>query len=72
MAGEDKFITFLQSCIDRLKDGSLSADQKLLVSEFYTKFMFSDANASETLSEKDMLKYLTVGWYIYNELENNK
>jgi hypothetical protein len=72
MAGEDKFITFLQSCIDRLKDGSLSADQKLLVSEFYTKFMFSDANVSETLSEKDMLKYLTVGWYIYNELENNK
>ncbi len=63
----EQFIPFLQTCIDRIKDGTMSQDQRLLISEFYTKFMHSDSIQTE-INDTDLLKYLSMGWYIYNEL----
>jgi hypothetical protein len=60
----DQFIPFLENCIDKIKDDSLSQEQRLLISEFYTKFLYPNQEESET----DLLKYLSMGWYIYNEL----
>ena len=62
------FIPFLQSCIDRIKSDSISIEQRLLLSEFYTKCEYTDSASSEH-RDTDLLKYLSMGWYIYNELD---
>ena len=68
----EQFIPFLQSCMDRIKSDSISHEQRLLLSEFYTKFAYLEAAngyASTGSNNSDLLKYLSMGWYIYNELE---
>jgi hypothetical protein len=48
----------------------LTRPQRQLITEFFYSFHFSERN--EETDEKKMLKYLTLGWYIYeNLLQNN-
>jgi hypothetical protein len=70
---------FLENLIDQYKRRLLTEEQEKRVTEFYMKECFlskdssdasdlSDASdASDNLS-KDSLKYLVMGWYVYEQL----
>ena len=70
--------TFLENLIDQYKSRLLTEEQERRVTEFYMKECFlskdsdtSDAScasdASDNLSN-DSLKYLVMGWYVYEQL----
>ena len=69
---DEKFIAFFQQCIERLREKTLTKSQEQLVLEFYTNFLFSDAVNVSALSESELLRYLSLGWFIYNEIGNNR
>ena len=68
MTDTDKLVEFLRNCIKRIENNTITYEQKVALSEFYTQFFFQESNVCENMNDKDALKYLSMGWYIYNEL----
>jgi hypothetical protein len=63
-----KIIKHLRNIADLIENNEI--DEKTLQSagEFYMKQLFIDEieKTECTIEEKDMLKFLILGWYIYN------
>uniref|UniRef100_A0A6C0DZV2 Uncharacterized protein n=1 Tax=viral metagenome TaxID=1070528 RepID=A0A6C0DZV2_9ZZZZ len=63
-----KIIEHLRNIADLIENNEI--DEKTLQSagEFYMKQLFIDEieKTDCTIEEKDMLKFLILGWYIYN------
>ena len=61
---------FLENLIDQYKRRLLTEEQERRVTEFYMKECFfskESSDPSDNLS-KDSLKYLVMGWYVYEQL----
>lgn len=43
--------------------------ERMLIIEFFLKYNFLCRTNELEISEKDLIKYLSLGWYIYNEKE---
>lgn len=71
MTDTDKLVEFLRNCIRSIENKTITYEQKIALSEFYTRFLFQESNVCENMNDKDALKYLSMGWYIYSELRNN-
>ena len=63
---EQKVISFLENLIEGLKDKSLTEEQAKRVSEFYLSYGFLDTITEDDISNKDMINFLSLGWYIYS------
>ena len=67
MSTDDKLLIFLQELIQKIQTNSLEKDRRLELIDFYMKYNRPDN--VEDLDDNDVLKFLCMGWYIYNELE---
>lgn len=64
----EKLILFLKNLTNSLENNELSDDQVMKIGEFYMAYEFGNAlNSDETLDidEKDFIKFMVLGWYIY-------
>ena len=73
MFDNDKLIDFLDETSKLMKEKKLSENQTRIIGEFYMAFKFNENvdNISD-LSEKDVVKFLFLGWYIYNMIRISK
>jgi len=65
---EQQLIQFLEKLVTSIKEGSLSLEELKSISEFYMMYTFSDIK--NDVSEKDLLKFLSLGWYIYKNISD--
>jgi len=67
-----KMITWLRTIADQLENGDLVQKEERVISEFYMKFKFiSDSlgiTNGTTKDYDDFMRYLSLGWYLYNNL----
>ena len=66
---EEKTIVFLESIIHKIKTGDITPEQMRQIAEFYLAYEFKK-DSDSAFSNKDMLNFLSLGWYIYSNLEN--
>jgi len=68
-----KIEEFLQNLVIKIRNNELNHDQSAMIRDFFYSFHFSENR--DKIEEKNILKYLTLGWYIYENLnvqnENN-
>ena len=57
---------FLSDLSETMKTGNMDKEEFLLLCEFYYKFKFSKERHHD---EKDILKYLSLGYYMYSFME---
>lgn len=66
--------TFFSSLSDSIKQDKLSSEQLLRASEFFIEFSIHDSleksQKDELASEKELLKYLFFGYYVYRFILN--
>lgn len=80
-----EIVKFLRDVADELEQGGLDDDEKKNVSESYLKYRFivdlfkklneSGEESGEDSSleeEEDILKFLSMGWYIYTQIERGE
>ena len=60
----DKLLYFLEGVIENIKSDTIDDFTKTELINFYMK-----CNNPVDLDDPDVLKYLCMGWFIYNELE---
>ena len=69
---KDKLISFLQNLIISVEQDNLSNKQYQAICEFYTCYKFKERNKElSSFSTEDYLKFLTLGWYIYSQVDSN-
>lgn len=68
-------VKFLRDLATRLESDTLSPEASLQISEFYMKYnfindLFENIQTLETgkVSNNDILKFMSLGWYVYNHL----
>ena len=64
----EKLILFLKDLTNSLENNKLNEEQVMHIGEFYMAYEFKNTiNNDETLDidEKDFVKFLILGWYIY-------
>lgn len=64
-----EMICFFEQLVSDLKSGNLSKEQEQKLSEFYISQKFSE-NKNDELTEKEILKYVALGWFMYNYNKN--
>lgn len=64
-------IFFLENLLNKLKNDELSRKEQIEISEFYMKYMYEESN-SDSIEQDRYNKYLFLGWYIYEILNNPK
>jgi|694.fasta_scaffold37995_3 hypothetical protein len=67
---KDKLISFLQNLIITVEQDKLSNKQYQTIFEFYTCYKFKERKNDLIFSSEDYLKFLTLGWYIYSQMES--
>jgi hypothetical protein len=69
-----KIIEFLRNTAELIEKNEISEQSLQIAGEYYMRHLckaeIDDVNA--TLEEKDLVKFLTVGWYIYNIILKEK
>jgi hypothetical protein len=72
---DTELTVFLRDIADSIEDDSIEPSDKQRVGEFYMQYKFknmiNDINSSD-IDEKDMIKFLVLGWYIYCVVLKNK
>ena len=68
---EDELISFLQKVIIGLKEQTLDENLRRQTSQLYMNSLFEDSFHDENHSEKEMINFLSLGWYIYNNSIKN-
>lgn len=68
--GKTVLISFLQELIRSINQNIISANQLQLVGEFYMNYMYSASSkeANNTPTDKEMIKFLILGWFVYKIL----
>ena len=65
---QTNLISQLQDIINKLEDGNVNVEQIDIIKEFILKINFTEF--SKNSSEKDLMKYLSIGWYISENINN--
>lgn len=50
---------------------NLNENQKKHISEFYMQFQFMNKNKENEFTENNLLKFLSLGWFIYENENKN-
>jgi len=59
-------IQFIEMYSARLKSGELTSDEMRRLFTFYISERFVEEAKREPKEEEELLKYMSLGWYIYN------
>lgn len=67
---DTKIPVFLREVADLLDEDKLPETYKRIVSEFYMKYKFFDTCLKTDVETEDqqLLKFLSLGWYIHTQL----
>ena len=71
----DKLIKFLRDTANSFEKKNLNETEIFSIGELYTSMKFFKYNSyinKEKQDEKDLIKFLSLGWYIYNIIDENK
>jgi hypothetical protein len=71
----DKLIKFLRDTANSFEQKNLNETEIFSIGELYTSMKFFKHNSyinKEKQDEKDLIKFLSLGWYIYNIIDENK
>ena len=71
----DKLIKFLRDTANSFEQKNLNETEIFSIGELYTSMKFFKYNSyinKEKQDEKDLIKFLSLGWYIYNIIDENK
>jgi len=60
------FQNFLSELSESIKEGKMNKEEILLLCEFYYKFKLSKENNHK---QEDIIKYLSLGYYMYSFIE---
>ena len=67
----NKVLEFLKLLIDRIEKNKLDPECRSVLIEIYTRCLHSEiAPPFDETSDKNLLRYLTMGWFIYNQIES--
>ena len=80
---ERRLVPFLRQLADELEHNSLLPCQTQRISEFYMAYQFQEQairdgdqsgqdSDSESINEADMLKFMSLGWYVYKMLQQGE
>jgi hypothetical protein len=67
----DNIVTFLRKTADEIENGTASIKLNLEAVDFYAKYVRENSQ-NDDLSEQEIYKYLSMGWYVYQNLEDKK
>jgi hypothetical protein len=65
----NKLLIFLEDLIEKIKSDTIDHDKKLELLDFYIRY---NSDIEPIDNDNDIIKYLCMGWYIYNQIENTK
>ena len=65
---EDKLIIFLENIIQEIKNKTITPRQNQILTEFNLQYLFEESVDDNVFSNRDMLNFLSLGWYMYNNL----
>ena len=71
----DKLIKFLRDTANSFEQKNLNETEIFSIGELYTSMKFFKYNSyinKEKQDEKDLIKFLSLVWYIYNIIDENK
>ena len=71
MNNNDKLLELLNNIIININNNKYSATSLLYLNELLIKFNFNvniQQNLNNTSQKQELLKFLSLGWYIYNNL----
>lgn len=74
---DKKLIPFLRELADNIENNKLLPTELQKIGEFFISYnckkeLYSEENNSSEFSRKDLLKFITLGWYIYNCILNGE
>jgi|LakMenEpi03Aug12_release.lakeMendotaPanAssembly.Ray.scaffolds.fasta_scaffold5756620_1 hypothetical protein len=61
---------FLEKCSNDIRQGT--ATEELISSAVYFYIRNNVKPQDENIEQENIMKYYTLGWYIYQSIENNK
>ena len=67
---ENTIISFLENLAKNYN--SLDDHQKKQISEFYILYQFNEKTKQNDFSEKNLLKFLSLGWFIHEKQTENE
>lgn len=72
---DQELIQFLRNIADSIENDEIEPQDKQRVGEFFMEYNFKNTltniNSSD-IEEKDIIKFLVLGWYIYCVLKNKE
>ena len=61
-----ELVTFLKSLHESIENNTITDIQLQRVGEFFMSYNFKESLYKNDPDEKEMIKYLSLGWYIHN------
>lgn len=61
-----ELVTFLKSLHESIENNTITDIQLQRVGEFFMSYNFKESLYKNDHDEKEMIKYLSLGWYIHN------
>lgn len=61
---KDIVLEFLEKLVNQIKTKTIPFSKYKQVGEFYIRCQFEDNIASVDITEEEMMKYITLGWYM--------
>ena len=72
ISNKEKILLQLNKIVENLKQNTEKEDiaklSELLINYKFHKQMTNDSNDSDEYSDKDMIRFLSLGWYVYTNL----
>ena len=63
---DDRMVEFLRQLANDVESDTLTVTQRQHIGEFFMAYQSRKGECDP--SEKDMLKYLTLGWWLYTQV----
>lgn len=72
MNNQQQLINFLRNLANDIENNNIENENLLKTSQFMMNFQFQNQQdeQSDDYSRDDMIKFLSLGWYIYTQLLN--
>lgn len=72
MNNQQQLINFLRNLANDIENNNIENENLLKISQFMMNFQFQNQQdeQSDDYSNDDMVKFLSLGWYIYTQLLN--
>jgi hypothetical protein len=67
-----QLVPFLRNLADSIEKEQLLPEQIQKIGEFYMSYKLNTENSTEDPESMDVVKFLTLGWYIYTHILNKE